>query len=342
MISHIPNRHRYRSCLFHNRRQRWFQRQRLLRRGSGTFRIPEAIRMPHLLGIYREDERNLLLGAVRLIHDKAARKGKVCLDFTETRKIYTQGMLYLYAEVKNLQNLRPNLRFSCIESRNDKVNHVLHQVGMFALCRHSFTVKKQYRDVVYWRSCHGVEVLAESFDKVIDPDNVLNKIPASIDIYGGCVEATKNAHVHAYIEERKLSPVDNENTAWWIFSQIKDGKVSIAICDLGIGIPRTLPKTDRNFFMKILASIASRTDAHLIEGAIDTPSSRTQKGYRGNGLKKIAKIAADDRRASFAIYSGKGYVGTDSGRRQKCNYSRALPGTIVAWNLPLGENDDHD
>lgn len=343
MINRAKDRKRYRSCLFHKRRQRSLQREQRWQNFS-TRSQSESVKMPQVLGIYREDERNLLLSSVRSIHAKAvkfAHSGRLCLDFTETRKIYPHGMLYLYAEVKNLSNISPRLRVVCKKSRNDKVNHVLHQVGMLSLCHHKFTEKKKYDDVIHWRACHGIEVLGEKFDSVIDPDDVLKKLPASMDIYGGCVEATKNAHAHAYIERRALSSVNYKNTAWWIFSQIKDGKIAVVVCDLGIGIPKTLPKTNKNFFRKILANITSRTDAHLIEGAIDTPSSRTQRGYRGNGLKKIAMTAADDRRASFAIYSGKGYVGTVSGRRQKLNYSCALPGTIIAWVLPIGEDNEH-
>ena len=334
MISRVNDRHRYLSIFFSQKKHSNTNKKMIFPKGRwpagySVFTMPERI----LLG--KQPDRDILLDKVRKLH-RAANDGKnIWLDFSATQKVYTHGMLYFYAEISNMQNLYPKFRIRCNESRNTKVNHVLDQIGLFALCKHGFTPQREYEDVVHWRAVKGIKVIGKAFDSIVDPDLDLPDLPDDLDIFGACVEATKNAFIHAYIEERQLSAVANDQTAWWMFSQIKDGKITVAICDLGIGIPGNLPKTNENMFMKVRKAIKGTIDAHLIENAILTPSSRTRKGYRGNGLKKIAKIAMDDSRASLVIHSGRGYVEIMKGHWNKTNFTQKFPGTLVAWKLPL-------
>ena len=143
--------------------------------------------------------RDLLLRSVEKFHILVKKCKHISVSFKQTKKVLPHGMLYLYAEMENLISIYPELRFSCVLSRHDKVNHVLFQIGMLKLCRHSFTETKKYNDVIYWRKCSGKQVISEQFDTIIDPNKILTNISDKSDIYGGCVEATKNAHMHASI-----------------------------------------------------------------------------------------------------------------------------------------------
>lgn len=60
-------------------------------------------------------------------------------------------------------------------------------------------------------------------------------------LYEGMVEAMANSVAHAYLSERgdgfELTP---DTKRWWAFWQERAGKLSVVICDLGIGISRSL------------------------------------------------------------------------------------------------------
>ena len=161
-------------------------------------------------------------------------------------------------------------------------------------------------------------------------------------MYGGCVEATKNVTRHAYIEERDFSKVASAECEWWIFTQMKDNRLTVNICDLGLSIPKTLPITRRTFYNKTLATLAtlgrSASDADLISLAIHDPTSRSGESYRGNGLPKIANIAKNLDNAYLEIYSRNGYIRVSKNKECKSKMKIAIPGTIISWSLPIGES----
>ena len=281
------------------------------------------IRLPKKIGLFKEKERRLLFDAVKKMYWKAKNSSKIYIDFSETLKIYPEGMIYLYAEILNIQTIY-NVSIKCKKSHNAKTNHILFQIGIFDICNYPFHSQKEYKNIVYWKKTSGSCVDGSKFDDIIDSDDRIFKHPLGINIYGGFIEAIKNACIHAYIEARELSPVNNAETAWWVFSQLKENYVYIAVCDLGIGIPKT-----------VFLRLSIPNDADIIKAAIEKPSSRTKKYYRGNGLKTIADIAKQDIRASFSIYSCKGHVYSLEGMLRTINFKTSLPGTIVAWKLPL-------
>lgn len=332
MISRVKDRHRYRSIFFSDQNTHKIK----TRTSLYVVKAPEAIRLGE------ESERKLLFKLVCRMYKKAKKGFNICIDFTNTCSIFAHGMLYLFAEISNIYNLYRNVRITCRTSRTIKVNHVLYQIGLFKLCGHRYLPQNEYDDVVHWRSAHGVHVIGKIFDSIIDPDTYLPELPANLDLFGACVEATKNAHIHAYSDVRQLSKVAFEKTSWWIFSQIKDKSVTVAICDLGVGIPKTLPKTNRKLVATVIKFFGGKIDARLIEAAINAPSSRTGMTHRGNGLKKIAKIAADDSRATLLIHSGRGCVQIIKGKRIVKNYKREFPGTLVAWKIPLEKTNGDD
>lgn len=337
MINRVAKRHRYRSIFYAYRKKRGDKRHR-----RTVIQLSATIVLPECLDLFNKEFRQRLLNIVKNIHIILCNSNytRICLDFQRTKRIYSVGMLYLYAEIKNIQNIYHRVRFSCIKSKESKVNHVLYQIGLFELCRHKFKKTKNFPDVIHWRASCGVDVISKHFDDIIDTK--CNEIlSVDMDIYGGCIEATKNAKVHAYLKQRKLSPVANNVTSWWAFSQVKDGYVDVAICDLGIGIAKTLPITKKKLWEK-LRFMSNDRESSMIQGAIDFPRSRTKEKHRGNGLYRIASVAAGNQNASFAIYSGKGYAAKIRGEKKLIDYKTELPGTIVSWRLPLGGRDGND
>ena len=332
MINRISKRHRYRSM--------FYQRRTSIKLIDCTTRISMTrftprIAIPEQIGISKEESRRLLLDAVKKIHNSVKNNKCVYIDFSKTVKVYTEGMLYLYAELENNKNIYKNIIIKCIKSRVSKVNHVLNQIGIFEICSYTFSPCTEYNDVIHWKKTSGVDVTGAKFDEIIDPDSELMELPLALNVYGGFIEAIKNAREHAYIKKRELSDVASLKTAWWVFSQIKDQYIHVSICDLGIGIPETVHIQWKEIIKSLLKEIRTPNDADIIKAAIETPSSRTGERNRGNGLKTISGIAKDDERASFSIYSGRGLVFLRRKKIVKLNFATSLPGTIVCWKLPL-------
>ena len=332
MINRIQNRHRYRSIFYSKNKLKNNQRKIL---HTDNKHIDKTIHIPKEIVIFKKDERELLFSAVKKIHKKAQKYSEIYIDFSETTTVYSEGMLYLYAEIENLLNINKDITIKCKKSRTLKVNHVLYHIGLFKLCNHTFSPSRKYKDIIYWKKSSGVQVEGCKFDEIMGEDNRLKEVANRINIYGGFIEATQNAYMHAYMQRRKLSFVDHKKTAWWAFSQVRDGFVYITICDLGIGIPATVPNRLPGFIEALTQKFGMTTHADIIKAAIERPRSRTKEKHRGNGLRTIAEIAKQDNRASFSIASSKGYVYSRNNQLKRANFKSSLPGTIVTWKLPL-------
>ena len=334
MINRIAKRHRYRSIFYGRHSYKSVFPKKIITENKYN---NITVCIPKNINVLKKEDRELLFVAVSRIHKKARKYSEIYLDFSETVKIYTEGMLYLYAEIDNILNIYQNITIRCKKSRTLKVNHVLYHIGMFKLCNHSFTPSKKYRDIIHWKKSSGVQVEGSKFDDIIGDDNRLRELVDRINIYGGFIEATQNAYMHAYIGQRNLSYVVHQKTSWWAFSQVTEDFVYITICDLGIGIPATVPNRLPGFIEALTKKIGMTTHADIIKAAIERPRSRTKEKHRGNGLKTIAEIAKQDNRASFSIASSKGYVYSRNNQLKRANFKSSLPGTIVTWKLPLHE-----
>lgn len=329
MISKLrgKKRHRYRSVFFMTKEVR----------GGGHIRkkVSSTISVPIYLSIYEDSNRKRLYDVIRAIHHNIKhQETTIELDFSRTISIYADAMLWLYAEIKNILNIHTNVQFTCKKPSNEKVSHVLHQVGIYSICKERFIPNRKYNDVIHWRTCSGTHVIAEQYDHITD--NRSDLFNPDLDLFGGCAEATKNALKHAYLEQRNLSHVESNKEAWWIFSQIKDGAMCVCICDLGIGIPRTLPITKKEWLRSVIKKLGDDTSsADLILAALDKNKSRTKKDYHGNGLPKIASIVRKTGQGQLVINSNDGYVLVGKSEPRLKSYKTPIPGTIVSWTLPV-------
>ena len=150
---------------------------------------PVFLEIPATINIYDEFYRGELLKIISKLH-RHSKKGthKVVLDFRKTTHIYSNAMIFLYAEIRNIKSINPNLELKCIKPKDSRAAHVLHQIGLYKIFNVSFSPNKQFSDVIFWRVCYGIGIIGERYDTVVD---VHENIPPEIDLYGGCIEATK-------------------------------------------------------------------------------------------------------------------------------------------------------
>lgn len=329
MINRVCKRHRYLSLFFHLRalkraRSSWNYKKK----GKYTFFItlPREITVT---GKYRGETLNAIEKIKRAVLEGRKR---IALDFSKTKKIIASGMITLYAEIHNILNLYPDIRLLCWKKSSDNIRQVLTQIGLYKLCKQkSFSRKPTRSDVIHWRVCSGVGVICEKIDKIVSEDE-LSRVSQRGDIYGGCVEATKNALRHAYPKDREGIPVAYGRNGWWCFSQIKDGNLMVVVCDLGVSIPYTLPTNFPDILEK-LKNLGTNTDADIIAGALKRPRSSSGEKYRGNGLPKIMEVASVG--GSLVIHSRRGSVNVSGEQISSKNYKQPLKGTIISWSLPL-------
>lgn len=288
---------------------------------------------PQKIDIGSTHDRKATLATLTALK-KASMSGKkeILLDFSKTQKVFSSAMIIIYAELINIINTYSDIHFKCARVRNDKVGQVLTQIGIYKLCRQNVSVKPTHSDVIHWRVCSGVKVISKKIDDIISIEE-LSLLPSTTDIYGGCIEATKNVLRHAYIRPRKILPVADKHTAWWCFSQIKDDKLTVVVCDLGVSIPETLPITFPSF-VEHMKSLGLGSDAGLIKGALQRPSSRSGEQGRGNGLPKIAEVVKLG--GNLTIFSRRGCVHVAGEETYLENYRQPLLGTVITWTLPLG------
>jgi anti-sigma regulatory factor (Ser/Thr protein kinase) len=155
-------------------------------------------------------------------------------------------------------------------------------------------------------------------------------------LYDGLVEAMTNVQHHAY------EPGDSVRS-WWMSASVDttSSKLTVLFLDHGVGIPRTLPKSQK--WEKIRGFLAdrgldARNDAKLIEAAVSVERSRLNEDHRGNGLKNDIQgyIETHHARGKLRIMSSRGqYVYEKDADGTEIVTTKKLPtpirGTFIEW-----------
>jgi anti-anti-sigma regulatory factor len=259
---------------------------------------------------------------------------RVWIDFSDTRKFVSSGTLLLKAELTRLLESIPDLRIRSTLPINNKAAQVLHQVGISNQLKTKNPTRCVDRDVVNWRSARGQGALGEKYDEILGFYDGIIAEPLQNELYTGITEAMTNAHQHAYIAPRGdgvTTPPDYR--PWWMFSQEKDGKLSVVFCDLGVGIAASLPHT-RPRLWKLMAHLGIG-QGRQIEGAVRDSKTRTKKHHRGKGLRQIIETISSCDGGKALILSNKGWYSMESGKQRTGDYSDSIMGTVIFWQMPL-------
>ena len=156
-------------------------------------------------------------------------------------------------------------------------------------------------------------------------------------LYDGLVEAMTNVRQHAY-------GLGDVSKGWWMSASVDvtASKLTVLFLDHGVGIPKTLPKSDlwervRNYFTERGLDLLAN-DAKLIEAAMSIERSSTKEEHRGNGLKNDIQgyVETHHARGKLRIMSNRGqYVyekdadGSESISTKKLD--AAITGTFIEW-----------
>lgn len=290
--------------------------------------------------------RNQLLSFIRSFHKLIANgKRNIWFDFTYTEKVVADGMIYLFAEVSRIIKLFPRLIIRSSAPKNKVVGQVFKKIGFANLieCNISKRSESNRKDVSYWLTASGVNVYARECGNILN--HYKGRIAPSLsrELYKGMSEAMTNAYHHAYIGRRK-DPFNHTGSfkPWWLFSQEVDGELTVVFCDLGIGIPATLPQNKPNLMRRLVSSFGKDLkDSTTIKEAVVDSITRTHKSHRGKGLKQVVETVDECDSGQMYIFSNHGcYHYKSGGEDNVYEFSRPIQGTIISWKVSLPESTD--
>lgn len=252
-------------------RKKFKKKQRNAISLKGNIRY-QSIQAPEVFSLHDPKSRKLLLRFIARLRNAIALDRKPTLiDFTPTHKMVADGTLLFVAELRRAIKLsHRSVKIRCIPPRNQKAAQVLKQVGVLTLLNSRKRIVPTDKDVVNWRFAAGHEVIGERYDDILgNYDGTLTPC-IQAGFYHGLTEAMTNCRHHAYIMKREDGlEKANEESEWWMFSQEKDGELCVVFCDLGVGIPNTLPVKRPTLWGKIMESIGHKSDGKIIRAAIE-------------------------------------------------------------------------
>lgn len=263
----------------------------------------------------------------------------IIMDFTSTTSFISSATLLFYAELSRLIEMTDNrISIRCKPPTNERASQVLHQIGIYRICGQAIRRKPAfYDDVVHWRVARGHIVDNTICAPVIEEFEGQLALPLVNGLFRGLGEAMTNAKHHAYIDIREdglnYTPPRND---WWMFSQSRQGYLSVVFCDLGIGIPNTLPLKKPTLFKRIFALGRAGSDGACIEDAIEDSRTRTLRPERGKGLGNIVDVVSGLKGGVVMVLSNRGFYFSKHGAAPKTyDLNDSILGTLIFWRVPL-------
>ncbi|EHU4932360.1 ATP-binding protein [Vibrio fluvialis] len=302
--------------------------------------------VPKEVDYYKKSNYEILNTFLADIRDCALRaKRRVFLDFSETKFISAAAMLSFLAEIDVItkKSHYGSRSVSFNHPREHKMESVLKQVGFYDLLKKQKRETKEYEDVTFWKYTSGVcsePILAK--EMITDIKSELKK-SASKKLYRGFVEAMSNSVEHAYADDSEHCEEDS-TAKWWTFAGIRNAELVVVLCDKGVGIPQTLPRTQGPTKIQEMLNFLGVTkfevkDSTFIQAASSLSHTRTGQSYRGKGLTDMKSVIDSIGNGFMSIFSNSGryiYKGSQGVVRElTMDYKHSVSGTIVEWTIPL-------
>lgn len=300
---------------------------------------PIRLVAPSIFCIHEQKNRANLISFFRELRSNVVqKKAPVLIDFSSTTKMVASGALLFVAELRRAHSLTAGkVQIRCLPPHNTKAWQVLEQINVLSLLKCRKRVKPVDDDVVHWRFAWGDKVLGEKYDDILGHYDGKLTEAISKGLYHGLTEAMTNCRQHAYIGSRRDElNIPSEPTNWWMFSQEKDNFLTVVFCDLGIGIPNTLPIKKPELWQRLIQTFLGRiSDGLAIREAIKDSLSRTGKSYRGKGLRQLLEAVQLSNNGILMVYSNNGLYTYASGKENNYDYKESISGTLIAWKIPI-------
>jgi len=303
--------------------------------------LPEFI-VPQTLNISKNNSRKNLLRLIKDIGEHVViLKNDICINLKNVEQLRPSATLLFISELSRLIKLKDKkVKIHCVLPKSRKVKQVLKKIGLFKLLGEKCNVANSLADnIQYWQFATGSETEGEKTEAILGKYDGQITEALNSKLYVGLTEAMLNAHQHAYMEPRS----DNLDKAitvksWWMLSQEKDGFLYVVFCDLGIGIPETLPMKHPSAWQRLLLSLlgGSPNDSIIIKEATALKKTSTNKKGRGHGLNQMVNSITNELNGIIRIYSNKGMFRTDfNGKSSMEDFVESINGTLIEWTIPI-------
>ncbi|TSD71171.1 hypothetical protein FFI39_009290 [Janthinobacterium sp. KBS0711] len=332
--------------LYHQRKQ--IRANRLLIRAAGMLRNVEYVRLleksrrrrpvrilaPAYLILNDDNHRENLVVFLRDLERELKSGFKVIIDFSPTIKLHPCGTLYLIANLDEFLAEYPG-SLSCKLPKDNVVEQLFQHVGLLSKLGRASRLAVTASNVVNWHYATGSDATTNTFKALLmQHGDAMGGILIRSNLYDCMSEAVTNTKKHAY--PKAIGSLNN----WWMFSQASGDILQVAICDLGIGIPRSLLEKPemKDYFRKLfMIGRQSSHDKTLIKIASSTNRSSTGLEYRGKGLPQMLDFIKNQDNGGFRAQSGSGsYTYNAFSKRQKeVTHKQSIKGTLVQWTLKL-------
>lgn len=321
---------------------------------------PSKIQAPTKLDIYKTENYETFVGFIHRLRLAAQHNDRLLICFRDTYRITAGAGLRLVAEVDHLLKINPSLKINCsIPKRqsnhkyknSDKVlESSLQQIGFFKAIGQYERAVTRYSNVTMWKQLSGDTADGSLAASLLDqlPEQITQK--AKSHFYRGAIEAIANCVDHAY-------PDSESDRRWWMLAGTKEDRLTIIVCDLGVGIPATLPLKHPEKLLTLISrtfNILGQTDADLIRTSTFIKRTRTLMTHRGKGGADIRSIVEHYPEALLSIRSNRGayvvagsefkrrivdkkitYIEGTNDREWISNHSLSIYGTLIEWTISL-------
>ncbi|WP_417502236.1 hypothetical protein [Marinobacter sp.] len=316
------------------------------------------VKAPSNISLYHPRDHERTVSFLEELRKSFSRYGRIRLCFQDTKQITAAGGLLFIAEIDRLCTHYPAVKVDCthpprrlngkFKNESYLIESVLNQIGFFKLIGKAERNVPSYPNVSCWRLSQGRVAEGSIAGALIN--QVDGKLPpiAKQRLYRGAIEAISNCVDHAYPTMRP-DGLNISDDRWWMFVGISAGKLIVIVCDLGVGIPSTVPKNYSKASVRAVLeflNISKPTDSGLIHASTYLSKTRTKMKHRGKGGKDIRELLDHYAGAALVIYSNKGCFkdgnkmtrsGTKHAVALKDEQKKSIKGTVIEWTIPVGE-----
>lgn len=327
------------------------------------------IEAPSKLDLYSTKNQKAFVQFLNDLKSKSHTCKRIFISFRNTHRITAAAGLLLVAEVDRIVVAHPDLQIRCSfppsasegRYRNSQslVESALKQIGFFRLIGQSSPKLTNQASVRRWRQRSGDTADGSLAGSLLA--EIGDSLPrlARQKMYRGAIEAISNCVEHAYPEPDSDEDPSFTDRRWWMLVGLDDERVSIVVCDLGVGIPITIPrKHDPGLIETLFAwcrmSKGHETDGELIRASTYLRRTRTHLTNRGRGGKDVRSIVEAYPTARLSIRSNKGaytltgedcapakkdrsrrFIEDTNQRESIADFRQSIHGTIIEWTLSL-------
>lgn len=282
---------------------------------------------------------------VRDIHRAALRDRKhVSLVFDNTQTIRPAALLLLLAEIHRCRMIHGRDAVVGNYPHNKRIERMLEDTGFFGLlnvaARNVTRSRKPPVEYIKFRSDNKLDSAEpKRLREELLGQQITMHPKARTRLYRAITEAMINVGQHAYPQyAARTHPTRGR---WWVAGQVnkRKGELLITFCDLGVGIPETLPKIytwERIRSALSLLPGVNPNDGEMVQAGMTIGRSQTREIHRGRGLNDLRSLIDQAGAGELHIFSRKGKYLYSPGHPEVVeNYNVSMGGTLINWSVPL-------